>query len=85
MSAIGHSVFVSEYSAPDDFECVWEKKVKSSLSANGVCGGNKGSVERLFKPRPSKGEDRGEKGPGTILQTKPTRTVSIPECAPLAV
>lgn len=42
-------VFVSEYNAPKDFECVWEKTVKSSLSANGVCGGNKNSLERLFK------------------------------------
>lgn len=44
----GHKVYVSEYSAPKDFECVWEKPVRSSLSANGVCGGNKISTERLF-------------------------------------
>ena len=43
-----HRVFVSEYSAPDDFECIWSKCAKSSLSANGVVGGNKESVERLF-------------------------------------
>lgn len=42
-------VFVSEYTAPDDFVCVWEQEVKSSLSANGVSGGSKVSVERLFK------------------------------------
>ena len=42
-------VYVSEYNAPEDFKCVWEQEVKSSLSANGVCGGNKVSVERLFK------------------------------------
>ena len=42
-------VFVSEYEAPDDFECVWSQEVKSSLSANGVAGGNKVSVEKLFK------------------------------------
>lgn len=41
-------VFVSEYNAPDDFECVWEQEVKSSLSANGVIGGNKVSIEKLF-------------------------------------
>lgn len=41
-------VFVSEYNAPNDFECVWEQEVKSSLSANGVIGGNKVSVEKLF-------------------------------------
>lgn len=44
-----HTVFVSEYNAPDDFVCVWEKTAKSSLSANGKVGGNKNSVERLFK------------------------------------
>lgn len=42
-------VFVSEYTAPDDFVCVWEQEVKSSLSANGVSGGSKVSIERLFK------------------------------------
>ena len=41
-------VFVSEYNAPNDFECVWEQEVKSSLSANGIIGGNKVSVEKLF-------------------------------------
>ena len=45
----GHTVFVSEYGAPVDFECVWEKKLSSSLSANGVTGGNKWSTEKLFR------------------------------------
>jgi DNA adenine methylase len=44
----GHTVFVSEYSAPSDFKCVWEKEFSSSLSANGKIGGNKKSVEKLF-------------------------------------
>lgn len=44
----GHTVFVSEYTAPDDFECVWSQEVKSSLSANGNSGGSKVSVEKLF-------------------------------------
>ena len=48
----GHKVFVSEYAAPDDFACVWEKEVKSSLSANGKTGGSKSSVERLFVYKP---------------------------------
>lgn len=43
-----NQLFISEYSAPDDFKCVWEKEVKSSLSANGSSGGWKVSVERLF-------------------------------------
>lgn len=44
----GHTVFISEYSAPDDFICVWQQEVKSSLSANGKVGGNKVSIEKLF-------------------------------------
>ena len=41
----GHSVFISEYSAPDDFECLWEKKVNSNL---GKDTGFKKNIERLF-------------------------------------
>lgn len=48
MTSKGHKVFVSEYSSPDDFECIWEKQTKSSLSANGVSGGSKVSIEKLF-------------------------------------
>jgi len=42
----GHSVFVSEYNAPNDFECVWEKETTSSLTKD---TGSKKAVERLFK------------------------------------
>lgn len=41
-------IYVSEYTAPTDFRCIWEKEAKSSLSANGKIGGNKVSTERLF-------------------------------------
>jgi DNA adenine methylase len=41
----GHTVFVSEYAAPDDFSCVWEKKVCSSLTKD---TGSKTNTERLF-------------------------------------
>lgn len=44
----GHKVYISEYTAPEDFICVWEKGFKSSLSSNGASGGSKESVERLF-------------------------------------
>lgn len=44
----GHKVFISEYQAPDDFVCVWEQEVKSSLGANGVAGGSMKSIEKLF-------------------------------------
>lgn len=42
----GHDVFISEYSAPDDFICVWEKQVNNSLTKD--TGSRKG-VERLFQ------------------------------------
>lgn len=44
----GHTIFISEYNAPEDFTCVWKKTLSSSLSANGKIGGNKLSTEKLF-------------------------------------
>lgn len=49
LSKQGHSVWVSEYNAPNDFKCVWEKKATSQLSANGKSGGSKISTEKLFR------------------------------------
>ena len=46
MANKGHTVFISEYAAPSDFECVWEKEIASSLTAN---TGSKKGVERLFR------------------------------------
>lgn len=48
MAEFGHHIFISEYNAPEDFTCVWEKKVNSQLSANGKSGGSKDSIEKLF-------------------------------------
>jgi DNA adenine methylase len=42
----GHSVFVSEYNAPEDFECAWQKEVVSSLTKD---TGSKKAVEKLFR------------------------------------
>ena len=42
----GHTVFVSEYDAPDFADCVWEKELVSSLTQD---TGSKRAVERLFK------------------------------------
>jgi DNA adenine methylase len=39
-------VFVSEYAAPDDFECLWEKSVTSSLTQD---TGSKRNIERLWR------------------------------------
>lgn len=45
----GHTVFVSEYVAPDGWECVWEKTVNNTLTKD---TGSKQGVERLFRVRP---------------------------------
>lgn len=41
----GHKVFVSEYSAPEDFISVWEKKVNNTLTKD---TGSKQGIEKLF-------------------------------------
>ena len=28
----GHEVYVSEYNAPDDFECIWSKELSNTIS-----------------------------------------------------
>lgn len=43
--AEGHSVFVSEYTAPPHWQCVWEKTVNNTLTKD---TGSKQGVERLF-------------------------------------
>lgn len=44
----GHIVYISEYKAPNDFVCVWEKQAKSTFGANGFTCDTKHSTERLF-------------------------------------
>lgn len=39
----GHTVYVSEYNAPEDFKCIWEKKINSNLG-----GTSKTATEKLF-------------------------------------
>lgn len=46
MSHKGHTVFVSEYNAPDDFECVWQKEIVNSLAKD---TGSKKTVEKLYR------------------------------------
>lgn len=43
--AEGHTVFVSEYSAPEDFTCIWSKRVHTSLTSD---TGSKIGIEKLF-------------------------------------
>lgn len=42
----GHTVFVSEYNAPEDFDCIWQKEIVSSLTKD---TGSKRAVEKLFR------------------------------------
>lgn len=41
----GHKVFVSEYTAPEDFTCVWQKTVNNTLVKD---SGSKKGTEKLF-------------------------------------
>ena len=43
MSKKGHHVYVSEYTAPSDFKCIWRKSVKESVGKN-----VNQKVEKLF-------------------------------------
>lgn len=40
----GHTVFISEYNAPDDFVCIWQKEIQSGLNVNST----KKGAEKLF-------------------------------------
>ena len=42
----GHIVFVSEYNAPDDFECIWSKEV--TVSGNNIHKEKLTNTEKLF-------------------------------------
>lgn len=39
----GHTVYVSEYNAPEDFKCIWEKQINSNLGNTA-----KTATEKLF-------------------------------------
>ena len=46
--AAGHEVFVSEYTAPDDFLCIWSKSV--GINVDNQANKGRRAVERLFVP-----------------------------------
>lgn len=48
MKAKGNSVFISEYSAPNDFELVWQGEVKTNFSSTRTKATHN-AVEKLFK------------------------------------
>jgi DNA adenine methylase len=41
----GHKVFVSEYNAPEDWQCIWLKEVNNTLTKD---TGSKKGIEKLF-------------------------------------
>lgn len=45
MSDRGHTVFVSEYNAPDDFECVWQMEMNQRMNNN---ADTSKTIEKLF-------------------------------------
>ena len=45
----GHIVFISEYEAPSDFECVWSKEISASANNSIKSGQGLKAVEKLFK------------------------------------
>lgn len=45
MVSKGHTVFVSEYNAPDGWKCVWQKEVHNTLVQD---TGSKTGIEKLF-------------------------------------
>jgi DNA adenine methylase len=48
MMSEGHTIFVSEYTAPDGWRCVWSKEVNNTLTKD---TGSKRGIERLFTKR----------------------------------
>lgn len=49
LTAIGHEVFISEYNAPDDFDCIWEKEITVTLNNQKNSKGDKKASEKLFR------------------------------------
>jgi len=45
MEQLGHQVFISEYQAPEDFTCVWEKEITNSMNQTNT----KRPTEKLFR------------------------------------
>jgi len=44
MTAYGHTVLVSEYQMPEDFECIWQQELKCTLDHNS----RSNRIEKLF-------------------------------------
>ena len=49
MTNKGHTVIISEYAMPDNFECIWSKKLTNAMNPTIT----KNAIERLFIPKSS--------------------------------
>lgn len=47
MTKEGHTVFISEYKAPDDFECIWKGELKTNFASQREKATHK-AIEKLF-------------------------------------
>ena len=48
MKSKGNEIYISEYSAPSDFKCVWSKEVKDGMATYDFGSKQKTKVEKLF-------------------------------------
>lgn len=46
--SVHNTVLVSEYSMPDDFQCIWEKELKTSLGSGVNKDSDRNRIERLY-------------------------------------
>lgn len=46
--SIHNTVLISEYNMPDDFECIWEKELKTSLGSGVNKDSDRNRIERLY-------------------------------------
>ena len=44
----GHKIMISEYTAPNDFVCIWEKTRKDGMGTTKVGGVQNTKIERVF-------------------------------------
>lgn len=49
LASEGHTVFVSECTAPDDIECVWEKEYGGGMKNSGITASKIKRIERLYR------------------------------------
>lgn len=46
--SVHNTVLISEYNMPDDFECIWEKELKTSLGSGVNKDSDRNRIERLY-------------------------------------